>query len=44
MTAIIFGASGQDGFYLKRLLKSKLINVISISRRNVRPLREQFKA
>lgn len=33
MTAIIFGASGQDGFYLERLLKSKLINVISISRK-----------
>jgi GDPmannose 4,6-dehydratase len=32
MTAIIFGASGQDGFYLERLLKSKSINVISISR------------
>ncbi len=32
MTAIIFGASGQDGFYLERLLKSKLINVISVSR------------
>ena len=32
MTAIIFGGSGQDGFYLEKLLKSKSINVISISR------------
>ena len=32
MTAIIFGAGGQDGFYLKRLLESQSINVIPISR------------
>ena len=32
MRAIIFGANGQDGFYLEQLLKSKAINVIGVSR------------
>lgn len=32
MIAIIFGASGQDGFYLKILLESQSIKVIPISR------------
>lgn len=32
MTAIIFGAKGQDGFYLQQLLAEKNINVIGISR------------
>ena len=32
MTAIIFGAAGQDGFYLIRLLKERNINVIDVSR------------
>lgn len=31
--AIIFGVSGQDGFYLSELLKKKKIEVIGISRR-----------
>ena len=31
-TAIIFGANGQDGFYLDQLLKSKGVNVVGISR------------
>ena len=33
MTAIIFGAGGQDGYYLKKLLGEKNIEVIGISRR-----------
>lgn len=32
MVALIFGISGQDGFYLSKLLKQKGINVIGISR------------
>lgn len=32
MTAIIFGASGQDGFYLKALLQKNNINVIGVAR------------
>ena len=32
MTAIIFGAGGQDGFYLTELLKQKQVKVIGISR------------
>ncbi|MBP6431253.1 MAG: GDP-mannose 4,6-dehydratase [Ferruginibacter sp.] len=32
MNAIIFGASGQDGFYLTKLLQEKSIEVIGISR------------
>ena len=31
-TAIIFGSSGQDGFFLKNLLEKEGINVIKISR------------
>ncbi len=33
-TAIIFGANGQDGFFLSILLKKKGIKVINISRKN----------
>jgi GDPmannose 4,6-dehydratase len=33
MTAIIFGAGGQDGFYLTELLKQKGFTVIGISRK-----------
>ena len=33
MTAIIFGAGGQDGFYLTELLKKKGITVIGITRK-----------
>lgn len=32
MKALIFGISGQDGFYLTQLLKSKQIEIIGISR------------
>ena len=32
MTAIIFGAGGQDGYYLTKLLEEKKIKVIGISR------------
>lgn len=32
MTAIIFGANGQDGFYLSALLKKKGIEVVPVSR------------
>jgi GDPmannose 4,6-dehydratase len=32
MTAFIFGANGQDGYYLSRLLQSNGLNVIGISR------------
>jgi GDPmannose 4,6-dehydratase len=32
MTAIIWGASGQDGFYLKSLLEQEGVDVVSISR------------
>jgi GDPmannose 4,6-dehydratase len=32
MKAIIFGASGQDGFYLTKLLHAKSIEVITVSR------------
>ena len=32
MKAIIFGASGQDGFYLEHLLQNKNIDVICVSR------------
>lgn len=32
MKAVIFGASGQDGFYLKHLLQTKNIEVIAVSR------------
>ena len=32
MKAIIFGANGQDGFYLSKLLKEKKIEVIGVSR------------
>src|SRR5690606_20296659 len=32
MTAIIFGANGQDGFYLSALLQKKGIEVIAVSR------------
>ena len=32
LTALIFGANGQDGYYLSELLKVKNINVIGISR------------
>lgn len=31
-TAIIFGASGQDGFYLERLMKEQSLDVIAVSR------------
>ena len=34
MKAIIFGINGQDGFYLKKLLISKKIEVIGIARNN----------
>jgi GDPmannose 4,6-dehydratase len=34
MIALIFGVSGQDGFYLSKLLKLNGINVIGISRTN----------
>ena len=35
-TAIIFGASGQDGYFLNKLLEGKSINVIKVSRnRNI---------
>lgn len=34
MTAIIFGAGGQDGYYLTRLLEEKNVKVIGVSRRN----------
>ena len=33
MTAIIFGANGQDGFYLRSLLEKKGFSVIAVSRR-----------
>lgn len=33
-TAIIFGINGQDGFYLSRLLESKGISVIGVSRQD----------
>ncbi len=33
MTAIIFGAGGQDGFYLTELLKQKQVKVIGVSRK-----------
>ena len=33
MTAIIFGAGGQDGYYLTKLLEEKNIDVVGISRR-----------
>jgi GDPmannose 4,6-dehydratase len=33
MTAIIFGSNGQDGFYLSKLLQSKGIQVIPVSRK-----------
>jgi GDPmannose 4,6-dehydratase len=33
MTAIIFGANGQDGFYLSELLKQQGLQVIAVSRR-----------
>jgi len=32
MKAIIFGANGQDGFYLSKLLASYHVDVISVSR------------
>jgi GDPmannose 4,6-dehydratase len=32
VTAIIFGASGQDGFFLKKILLASKLNVISVSR------------
>jgi GDPmannose 4,6-dehydratase len=32
MTALIFGASGQDGFYLSRLLESEQVEVVPVSR------------
>lgn len=32
MKAIIFGANGQDGFYLKNLLEEQSLNVIGVSR------------
>lgn len=32
MTAIIFGAGGQDGYYLTKLLKEKDVEVIGVSR------------
>src|ERR1035437_589542 len=32
MTALIIGANGQDGFYLRQLLVAKNFNVIGISR------------
>ncbi|MEP6583550.1 MAG: GDP-mannose 4,6-dehydratase [Ginsengibacter sp.] len=32
MTAIIFGAGGQDGFYLSRLLEQEHVKIIGISR------------
>lgn len=34
MTAIIFGAGGQDGYYLTRLLEEKSVKVIEVSRRS----------
>lgn len=34
LNAIIFGISGQDGYYLSELLKQKNINVIGVSRNN----------
>ena len=33
MTAVIFGANGQDGFYLSRLLSAENITVIPVSRK-----------
>ena len=32
MNAIIFGASGQDGFYLTQLLEQQGVSVIGVSR------------
>jgi GDPmannose 4,6-dehydratase len=32
MNALIFGSNGQDGYYLSKLLKSKRIDVVGISR------------
>jgi GDPmannose 4,6-dehydratase len=34
MKAIIFGANGQDGFYLSKLLQSQDINILKVSRKN----------
>ncbi|MEZ5003161.1 MAG: GDP-mannose 4,6-dehydratase [Chitinophagales bacterium] len=34
MKAIIFGSSGQDGYYLTQLLQTKKIQVIGVSRKN----------
>lgn len=34
MKAIIFGANGQDAFFLNKLLESKAIEVINVSRKN----------
>ncbi len=33
MTAIIFGAGGQDGYYLNKLLEDKNVKVVGVSRR-----------
>lgn len=33
MTAIIFGAGGQDGYYLTQLLQEQKVNVIGVSRK-----------
>ena len=33
MKAIIFGASGQDGYYLQKLLRRENIEIIAVSRR-----------
>lgn len=33
MTALIFGANGQDGFYLSKLLKGNNIEVVAVSRK-----------
>ncbi len=33
MRAVVFGITGQDGYYLSRLLESKGIDVIGVSRK-----------
>ncbi|MBC7687579.1 MAG: NAD-dependent epimerase/dehydratase family protein, partial [Aquabacterium sp.] len=37
MTAIIFGANGQDGYYLTNLLQQQGYEVIGVSRANKNP-------
>ena len=38
MRALIFGITGQDGFYLSALLKQNGVEVIGVSRNNVESL------